>query len=265
MFISVVLPAPFSPSKPRISPGETLRSMWSLATRLPKRFVMPRSSSSTPVLLLVLPPTVTTVLRCRHAGAAPAAGVTQPGPGRHRGPAQPGLPLHRALGGRHDLAADDLLLDRLDLGLQAGRDLAGEVVVRGQRDAAVGQGADVGAALERAVGCREHRGLHRRLDALLHAGDEVLAVLRRADAAVGVHHIMLTFWVPAALSASWTAFAAPRPTPPATGKMMSAPSVMNCWVTVWPMVRLVKLLVNSPLWVCSFQPSTFTFLWCSRL
>src|SRR3984957_8467122 len=187
MFISVVLPAPFSPSRPPISPGATLRSMWSLATRLPKRFVMPRSSSSTPVLLLVLPPTVTTVLRCRHAGAAPAAGVTQAGAARHRGPAQPGLPLHRALGGRHDLAADDLLLDRLDLGLQARRDLAGEVVVRGQRYAAVGQSADVGAALERAVGRREHRGLHRRLDALLHAGDEVLAVLRRADTAVGVH------------------------------------------------------------------------------
>ena len=78
-------------------------------------------------------------------------------------------------------------------------------------------------------------------------------------------HIMFTFWLPAELSASSTALAAPRPTPPATGKMMSAPSVMNCWVMVWPMVRLVKLLVNSPLWDFSFQPSTVTCVWCWEL
>jgi len=53
-------------------------------------------------------------------------------------------------------------------------------------------GADVGAALERAARRPEHRGLHRGLYALGHAADEVLAVLRRADAAVGVHQSMLT-------------------------------------------------------------------------
>ncbi len=47
MFISVVLPAPFSPSKAWMVPVLTDRSMWSLATRLPKRFVMPCSSRFT--------------------------------------------------------------------------------------------------------------------------------------------------------------------------------------------------------------------------
>ena len=46
MFISVVLPAPFSPSSPRISPGATARSTLSFARTGPKRFVMPRSSTS---------------------------------------------------------------------------------------------------------------------------------------------------------------------------------------------------------------------------
>src|SRR5665213_1272333 len=45
MFISVDLPAPFSPSRQWISPGSTSRSMWSLATSAPKRLVIPRNSS----------------------------------------------------------------------------------------------------------------------------------------------------------------------------------------------------------------------------
>ena len=44
-FIRVDLPAPFSPRRQWISPGSTTRSMWSLATRLPNRLVIPRSSS----------------------------------------------------------------------------------------------------------------------------------------------------------------------------------------------------------------------------
>ncbi len=47
MFISVLLPAPFSPSRAWMVPGATERPMWSLATRLPKRFVMPCSSRFT--------------------------------------------------------------------------------------------------------------------------------------------------------------------------------------------------------------------------
>src|SRR5580700_12329008 len=76
---------------------------------------------------------------------------------------------------------------------------------------------------------------------------------------------MFTFWLPAALSASWTALAAPRPTLPATGKMMSAPSLMNVWVVVWPFVWLVKSPVKDPFWVASLQPSTCTFVLCWAL
>ena len=73
-------------------------------------------------------------------------------------------------------------------------------------------------------------------------------------------HSMLT--LPPDASACCTALAAPRPTLPATGKMTSAPSLMNVWVTVWPLVWLVKSPVNSPFWVCSFQPSTWTLVLC---
>ena len=44
MFISVDLPAPFSPSRQWISPGSTVRSMASLAVKPPNRFVRPRIS-----------------------------------------------------------------------------------------------------------------------------------------------------------------------------------------------------------------------------
>ena len=44
IFISVVLPLPFSPSRERISPRLISREISSLATTLPNRFVMCRSS-----------------------------------------------------------------------------------------------------------------------------------------------------------------------------------------------------------------------------
>src|SRR5215470_8297772 len=44
MFISVVLPAPFSPSRPRISLLPSTRSIPSLARTPPKLFEMPRIS-----------------------------------------------------------------------------------------------------------------------------------------------------------------------------------------------------------------------------
>src|SRR4051812_30984323 len=47
MFISVVLPAPFSPRSARISPRCRERSMASLATSAPKRFVTPASERMT--------------------------------------------------------------------------------------------------------------------------------------------------------------------------------------------------------------------------
>src|SRR3954453_13858168 len=45
-FISVDLPAPFSPSSACTSPARTSRSIRSFAVKSPKRFVMPRSSST---------------------------------------------------------------------------------------------------------------------------------------------------------------------------------------------------------------------------
>src|SRR3984957_14476867 len=152
--MSVVFPAPFSPSRAWTWPGATDRLIPSFAASRPYLLVMPLSSSSTYV--------------------------------RPR--------LDRALGRRLDAPALDSGLDRLQLGLQRRGHLAGEVVERREHGAAVGQRADVGAALERAARRPEHRGLHRGLYALGHAADEVLAVLRRADAAVGVHpeHVDLT-------------------------------------------------------------------------
>src|SRR5829696_7420199 len=46
MFISVVLPAPFSPSRAWISPGRTSRSIRSLATTPGYRLLIPRISSA---------------------------------------------------------------------------------------------------------------------------------------------------------------------------------------------------------------------------
>src|SRR6266581_9173824 len=43
-FMSVVLPAPFSPSSASTSPGYSCRSTWSLATSPPNLLTMPRAS-----------------------------------------------------------------------------------------------------------------------------------------------------------------------------------------------------------------------------
>src|SRR5215471_4823693 len=94
--------------------------------------------------------------------------------------------LHRALGCRNDLAGDDLLLQRLDLGLQRRGYLGVPLVERSQHGPPVRQGADVAAALGAPVR-EEDGGLHRVGDALFHAGHEDRAVGRRADAAVGVY------------------------------------------------------------------------------
>src|SRR5215469_10408503 len=146
--------------------------MWSLATRLPKRLVMPRSSSF-------------------NGSHPPPVTVSVPGP-------WPGdtdqldrtsslVPrLHRALGGGLDRAVDDLLLQGLEFALERRGDLARPVVEGPKHGPAVGERADVAATAAARSGA-EHRRLHRGGDALLHARDEVLAVGRGADAAVGVH------------------------------------------------------------------------------
>src|SRR5215210_8642138 len=106
--MSVDLPAPFSPRRAWTSPARRSKSTRSLATMRPKRFVMPRSSSA----------------------ASMAGEVRLLGPAAHRV-------------GRRDLAALDLVLDRLDPGgvlLARRADLADADTV------ALQVGDDVGAA-----------------------------------------------------------------------------------------------------------------------
>src|SRR3954452_20294998 len=73
--MSVLFPAPFSPSRQWICPGSMTRSMWSLATSEPKRLVMPRSSSFTTDLLPRLTPLVRASVRIRddHRNGLPEA------------------------------------------------------------------------------------------------------------------------------------------------------------------------------------------------
>ena len=72
--MSVDLPAPFSPSRQWISPGSTTRSMWSLATRVPNRLVIPRSSS-------FMVPILVTGVRRTHRSVTDAPGAS---PGARR-------------------------------------------------------------------------------------------------------------------------------------------------------------------------------------
>ncbi len=57
MFISVVLPAPFSPTSPWMVPRATVRSTLRFATVAPNRLAMPRSSTAgTPAPLMTAAP-----------------------------------------------------------------------------------------------------------------------------------------------------------------------------------------------------------------
>src|SRR5580692_2256309 len=105
-FIRVVLPALFSPSNALISAGWTTRSMWSLATRLPNRLVIPRSSS------------FTGCLREPAGQCLGLAGALTSSCDRYSA-FDPWS--DRALGRRLDLPADDVLLQRVDLSLHRGR------------------------------------------------------------------------------------------------------------------------------------------------
>src|SRR5436305_2184293 len=163
MFISVDLPAPFSPRSAWISPGSTTRSMWSLATRSPKRLVMPRSSS--------LRASSQRVAECRR----PPTGA-----GGRRAAS-----LRLCRRDHLHLTADDVLLELGQLALQVGRHLAVELVEVGQLDAVVGERADgTTTALQRAVGRLQHRVLYRVGDVLHDGRQEHRAVLLGALAAV---------------------------------------------------------------------------------
>src|SRR4029079_2118958 len=89
-----------------------------------------------------------------------------------------------------DLAGDDVRPDLVELALDVCRDLRVEVVERREAGAAVLEVADVAARRELAVSGRVDVLGHRLGQALLDAGEEVLAVLRGTLTAVGVdpHH-----------------------------------------------------------------------------
>src|SRR5680860_51872 len=159
-FISVLLPAPFSPSRQWISPGSTTRSMWSLATSEPNRFVTPRSSSFTAsVPSHPVPPARSPTGRGRGAGRgrrpSPILPCCDSGLGRCRG-------LH------DDVARDDALPQRVDLGLEVVRHGVLEVVIRRDADALVLQGPHVRVAAELTVDRRDGRVGDGDVDLLEH-------------------------------------------------------------------------------------------------
>src|SRR5581483_7385833 len=173
MFMRVVLPAPFSPSRAWISPGSTVRLMWSFATTPGKPLEISFSSRRTfarplPAVRPGCPPPQSLPLRSQRRGAPV-------------GPGAPLAPLRRRVLQvvpvvRRDAPVDDPLLELVELALQSRRDLGIEVVERRDADPVVGEGADVRATLERAV---DHC-LDRVLDGHVH----VLHDARQLDALV---------------------------------------------------------------------------------
>src|SRR5579859_4589862 len=168
MFISVVLPAPFSPSRARISPWLRVRSMWSLASTPGKRLVTPCSS---------------------RMGGISAASKAQGRSFRTPLRVTHWLGLGTLGDGRHvDLAGHQVSLERVQLALRAGRDQAGVVVIGRQAHAVVGQGGVIGgAALERAVGRGLDDGFHGHVHVLQDAGQQHRAGIRHRHALVGIH------------------------------------------------------------------------------
>ena len=139
MFMSVVLPAPFSPSRPSTWPRSAEIEILSFARTPGKRFVMSRSSS--------------------RIGGLDWYEQTAPGPRSGPG-AVDGLRFGSSTtlaaapeeGADLDAAVGDRRPQRLDLGLELGRDLAVEVVERREEHAVVGERARVVLAAEVATG-----------------------------------------------------------------------------------------------------------------
>src|SRR5215510_4275911 len=171
--MSVDLPAPFSPSRAWISPGSTVRSIRSLAVKLPKRLVNPSISS------LIRPPLCSPTHQTRRKGQSV---LPLPVPVCHHGMKL--LWLHLRVDG--DLAVDDVLLERRDLVLEVLRDVTLEVRTVDQVGAAVVQRPDVRLVVELSVHRVTDGVLDRNVHALRDAGVQHVAVLRSADATVGV-------------------------------------------------------------------------------
>src|SRR5690606_5308024 len=118
------LPAPFSPSSPSTSPARIVRFTSELATTLPNRLVMPRSSMST-----VSQPREPRGTRTRGpASGWPAARVARRS--LFMGPA--GLAAALDVDG----TVDDALSERVELGLEVGGHRVLELVERCEADAA---------------------------------------------------------------------------------------------------------------------------------
>src|SRR3954452_8744568 len=168
MFISVDLPAPFSPSSACTSPSSRSRSMWSFATIPGNRFVTPRSS--------------------RTGGAA--TGRESRGAGRRR-PAPSRVPLldrlrdalDRARLQRHELLGDGAA----DRGRDARAPLADpDAVVLRREDR-------VEAPAERAAGLRARRDrvVDRDVDLLLRAREDVRPEVGLVGVDADAHHVLL--------------------------------------------------------------------------
>src|SRR5436190_10899919 len=129
MFIRVLLPAPFSPSRAWISPGRTLKSTASLARTPGKALTMPRASSAgtTPASLIRSRGTWMRPAGCRSRASVPS-GARELGE-RDGDAVCPPVHARLALGARR--AWRELVEVRLDE-LPAGRDdlLAGVVLDR---------------------------------------------------------------------------------------------------------------------------------------
>src|SRR3954452_19155290 len=182
MFMSVDLPAPFSPRSAWTSPGRRSKSMWSFATMPGNRFVIPRSSRT-------CSPAIAAILRWRKPETGPKARL------RHK----PAVDVRLADRLRRlDLAADDLLPQyrdllqdlRLQLAVQPRADLAErhaavlEVVgqVRAASERAVLGGADrVVDAVVHPLHCARQDVVPEERLVLVDADREVPVVLRRAE------------------------------------------------------------------------------------
>src|SRR6266550_835441 len=169
MFMSVVLPAPFSPSMPRTLPRSAEIEMWSLARTPGNRFVMSRSSSR--------------IGSPRRDKSRPRSATRTGGGLLDRGWFSNELAAAPEERTDLDAAVGELRLERVELALHVGRDLAVVIVERGQQNAVVGDRAGVVRAAEVAGLDVVEEVEHRNVDGLLGRGQQG-RVGRRADADV---------------------------------------------------------------------------------
>src|SRR5262245_3896557 len=163
MFISVDLPAPFSPSSACTSPRRRSKSTWSFASTPGKRFVMPRSS------------------RTGVSGELTSGGSLRRrrGAGLKTRPSTSCVALLLDLRRRLDLAGDDLRLQLLELLAVDRRDLRAHLA---ESNTTVLQVEDeVGAAAELTALRALDGEVHAGVDALDGAREDVRPEVRLVD------------------------------------------------------------------------------------